>query len=60
MEKLSIELMTIGEDISEKEKKDEEPLTAYEESEYEESEYCHICNRKCFRKDEIDKIRNEI
>ena len=60
MEKLSIELMTIGEDISEKEKKDEEPLTANEESEYEKSEYCHICKRKCSSKDEIDKIRNEI
>ena len=60
MEKLSIELMTIGENISEKEKKNEEPLTANEESEYEKSEYCHICNRKCSSKDEIDKIRNEI
>ena len=60
MEKLSIELMTIGEDISEKEKKDEEPLTENEESEYEKSEYCHIFNRKCSSKDKIDIIRNEI
>ena len=60
MEKLSSELMTIGEDTSEKEKKDEEPLTDYEENEYEKSENCHICDGKFASEDEINRIKNVI
>ena len=37
-----------------KKKKDEKPLTNYQESKYEESEYCHICNR-AFNTDEQSK-----
>ena len=43
--------MTIGKEIAKKEKKDEEPLTDYEENKYEKSELCHICLRK-FNTDE--------
>ena len=51
MNKLACELMTIGKEIAKKEKKDEEPLTDYEENKYEKSELCHICLRK-FNTDE--------
>ena len=54
MNKLSSNLLTIGERIANEEKKDEKPLTNYQESKYEESEYCNIFDRT-FNTDEQSK-----
>ena len=53
MNKLACELVTIGKEIAKKEKKDEEPLTDYEKSKYEKSEYCHIYHRNFMTDEEI-------
>ena len=45
MNKLSRDLLTIVERISNKEKEDKKTLKNYEESKYEENKYCDICNR---------------
>ena len=58
--KLACELMTIGKEIAKNKKKDEEPLTDYENSKYEQSRNCHICHRYFITDEEIkDKLNNE-
>ena len=52
--------MTIGKEIAKNKKKDEEPLTDYENSKYEQSGNCHICHRYFITDEEInDKLNNE-
>ena len=53
MNKLACELVTIGKEIAKKEKKDEEPLTGYQKSKYEKSEYYNICHRNFMTDEEI-------
>ena len=60
MERLSSELMTIGKEIANKKKSEEQLLTQEEENDYEKSENCDLYKTKYSSKEEIDNLKKEI
>ena len=46
MERLSNDLMTIGKEIADEEKRREQLLIQEEENDYDKSKYCYLCETK--------------
>ena len=60
MERLSSDLMTIGKEIADEEKSEEQLLTQEEENDYEKSKYCYLCETKYSSNEEINNLKKEI